>query len=387
MNPGGPPGADRTGTDPIGTGPSAVGPVKGATGRSGSAPADLVVIGAGQSGLAAAAAATARGLRTVVVDRAPTAGGAWRQYWDSLVLFSPARFAALPGHPLDGDPERYPRRDEIVAYLDGVAAGLDAELRTDWPVDRVRRSGGGGFVVDGPRGELPARRIINATGRYGRPRRPVIPGLDDFTGTVRHTAHYRVPQDVPGPRVVVIGAANSAVQIGAELSGHGRRVTLASRRPVRWVRQRPGGRDMHWWLDRSGISRLPVGALLAGRTTPVLDDGRWRAAFASDRLDRRPLPLRIGVGAAGDEVLWADGSRERVDVILLATGYEPDVDHLAGTGALDADGHPRHRRGVSTTVPGLGYVGLELQRTIASATLRGVARDAESVVRRLLRQR
>ncbi|WP_205850097.1 flavin-containing monooxygenase [Nakamurella flava] len=351
-----------------------------------SAVADLVVIGGGQSGLAAALAATAHGIRPIVLERSTALGGAWRHYWDSLTLFSPARYAGLADRPMTGDPDRYPHRDEIVAYLDGVAAGLTADVRTDWPVDWVRRAGSGrGFVVGGAAGEIRAHRIVSATGRYGRPRHPERTGLDGFTGRVVHTADYRGPADLRGARVVIIGAANSAVQIGAELSRDAR-VTLASRRPIRWARQRPLGRDMHWWLDRTGLDRAPIGPLLAGRTTPVLDDGRWRAAFRPDRLDRRPLPLRVGTGARGDRVLWQDGSTERVDVIVLATGYHPDVGYLADTGALTADGQPQQRHGVSTTVPGLGYVGLELQRTVASATLRGVSRDADFVIRRLLRQ-
>lgn len=344
--------------------------------------ADLVVVGGGQSGVAAALAAARHGLRPVLLERGEALGGAWRHYWNSLTLFSPARYAGMPGRPLDGDPERYPHRDEIVAYLADVAAGLQADVRTEWPVERVCRSTADGtFHLSGARGELRARRVISATGRFGRPRRPDLPGLATFTGRILHTAEYRGPAGLEDARIVVIGAGNSAVQIGVELSRTSR-VTLASRRPIRWVRQRPLGRDMHWWLDRSGISRIPIGPLLAGRTTPVLDDGRWRSAFVERRLDRRPLPTRVGI--RGDHVLWPDGSTERVDVILLATGYQPDVGYLAETGALTDDGEPRHRRGLSTTVPGLGYVGLELQRTVASATLRGVSRDADYVVRRLL---
>lgn len=344
--------------------------------------ADLVVIGGGQSGIAAASAAAHHGLRPIVLERGDALGGAWRDYWNSLTLFSPARYAGLPGRPLDGDPERYPHRDDIVDYLADVAAELDADVRTGWAVERVRRDGSdGSFRISGPQGELRAHRVISATGRFGCPRRPALPGLAAFTGRVLHTADYRGPADVEAARVVIIGAANSAVQIGVELS-RSHHVTLASRRPIRWIRQRPLGHDLHWWLDRSGVSRVPIGPLLAGRTTPVLDDGRWRSAFSTGRLDRRPLPTRVGI--RGDRVLWEDGTTERVDTILLATGYRPDVGYLADTGALTEDGRPRQRLGLSSTVPGLGYVGLELQRTVASATLRGVSRDADYVVRRLI---
>ena len=86
-----------------------------------------------------------------------------------------------------------------------------------------------------------------------------------------------------------------------------------------------------------------------------------------------------------DTVVWTDGSHEHVDTVLMATGYRPDIDYLTHVGALDATGVPRHRRGLSGTHPGLGYVGLEWQRSLSSASLRGVGRDARFVVAELLR--
>jgi putative flavoprotein involved in K+ transport len=83
----------------------------------------------------------------------------------------------------------------------------------------------------------------------------------------------------------------------------------------------------------------------------------------------------------GTTASWPDGTTDHVDTIILATGYRPDLPYLQELGALDAAGRPHHRNGVSTTVPGLGFVGLEYQRSISSATLRGVGRDARTVLR------
>ena len=116
---------------------------------------------------------------------------------------------------------------------------------------------------------------------------------------------------------------------------------------------------------------------------PVLDDGRYRAALASGNPDARPMFTRLD----GSNVVWADGTRERIDAVIMATGYQPSLGYLAGIGASDPDGRPLHRGGLSTAVPGLADVGLEYQRSIASATVRGVGRDAERVIARLLRQR
>ncbi|WP_431331233.1 flavin-containing monooxygenase [Streptomyces sp. IPPR8] len=350
---------------------------------------DVVVIGGGQSGLATAHALRKQGLAPVILEASGQPAGSWPRYYDSLTLFSPAARSSLPGLPFGGDPDRYPHRDEVVSYLLRYAELLDADIRTGMRVQEVRMSDGA-FVLTLESGErMTARGIVAASGTFGRPHRPALPGLDDFTGTVLHTAEYRSPEPLAGPgvppaggwgRVVVVGAGNSAVQIAAELATH-TRVTLAARHPVRFARQRPLGRDLHWWLQRTGLDTLPVGRFL--RTPPtqlVIDDGRYRAAVAAGAPDLRPVFSAID----GTKATWTDGATEEIDTIVLATGYRPDLGYLRPLGALDCDGRPRHRKGLSTTHPGLAYVGLEWQRSLSSNSLRGVGRDAARVVRRLV---
>ncbi|GLW50585.1 monooxygenase [Streptomyces sp. NBRC 14336] len=341
---------------------------------------DVAVIGGGQSGLAAAHALLREGLRPVVLEASDTPAGSWPRYYDSLTLFSPARYSSLPGMPLPGDPDRYPHRDEVAAYLAAYAARLDADIRTGRRVTAVRRASGGFEVESAGGGVLAARAVVAASGTFGNPHRPALPGLRGFTGTVLHAAEYRRPEPFAGRRVVVVGAGNSAVQIAAELAAAAC-VTLASRAPVRFARQRIGGRDLHFWLKRTGLDVLPLGALVSRPPVqPVIDDGHYRAALAQGAPDRRP----VFTGIDGAKVCWADGTREEADVIVLATGYRPDLPYLAGLdGALDMAGRPRHRGGVSTAVPGLVFTGLEWQRSLSSNSLRGVGRDAARVARRL----
>ncbi|NRQ35499.1 NAD(P)/FAD-dependent oxidoreductase [Nonomuraea sp. NN258] len=344
----------------------------------------VLIVGAGQSGLAAAHAALEQGLRPVLREASGRAAGSWPRYYDSLALFSPARYSGLPGLPFDGDPERYPRRDEVAAYLERYAAvltGRGAELRTGARVERVRPAGGSGFVArlaDGEELTVPA--LIAATGSFGRPHLPALPGLDTFTGPVLHAAGYRSPASLPGEHVLVVGTGNSAVQIAYELAAE-RRVTLAGRTPIRFVEQRPLGRDLHFWFRVTGFDRLPLARADAPPASPVLDDGRYRRALRAGRYTRRAMFTRLD----GDHAIWPDGRRERVDAVLLATGYRPDLPYLAGLGALTPGGHPRQRRGLSRTHAGLGYLGLEWQRTPASNSLRGVGADARHVVAALAR--
>lgn len=163
--------------------------------------------------------------------------------------------------------------------------------------------------------------------------------------------------------MVVVGSGNSAVQIAAEIAGVAR-VTLASRSPVKFARQCIAGRDLHFWLKRTGLDRTPLGWLV--RTPPtqlVIDDGRYRAALARGGPDRREM----FTGCEGAKVIWPDGSREEVDTVLLATGYRPDLPYLAPLeGALNATGRPLHRDGASRAHAGLAFVGLEWQRSPSS---------------------
>ncbi|TYB60168.1 NAD(P)/FAD-dependent oxidoreductase [Nonomuraea sp. PA05] len=343
----------------------------------------ILIAGAGQSGLAAAHAALEQGLRPILLEASDRAAGSWPRYYDSLALFSPARYSNLPGMAFGGDPERYPRRDEVVAYLERYATALverGAELRTGARVEVVE-IGGNGFAVrlgDGETFTAPA--LIAASGSFGRPHRPALPGLDAFAGPVLHVADYRSPVALPGEHVVVVGAGNSAVQVAHELAAE-RRVTLASRAPLRFVEQRPLGRDLHFWFRVTGFDRLPLARAQNPPPSPVLDDGRYRRALREGRYRRRAMFTRLD----GDHVIWPDDGRERADVVLLATGYRPDLPYLTGLDALDADGLPRQRHGLSLTHPGLGYLGLEWQRTPSSNTLRGVGADARHVVAALAR--
>ncbi|MGV9309858.1 FAD-dependent oxidoreductase [Nonomuraea sp. NPDC003727] len=139
----------------------------------------VVVIGAGQSGLAAARAILEAGLRPLVLEVGPRPAGAWPDYYDSLTLFSPARFSAMPGLDFDGDPDRYPHRDEVVDYLARYAAGLDAEIRTGTRVEAVEQSQDGRFVVRTADGqELEAAGVVAASGSFSRPILPALPGAE-----------------------------------------------------------------------------------------------------------------------------------------------------------------------------------------------------------------
>lgn len=339
---------------------------------------DVVVIGAGQSGLAAARTLQAHGISPVVLEAGAEPAGSWPRYYDSLALFSPARYSAMPGLGFPGDPDHYPHRDEVAAYLRRYAASLGADIRTRSPVTAVQAGDRAGFAVRTAAGQsFHAAGVVAATGSFGNPCVPALPGQDRFAGRLLHVAGYRSPHQHAGERVVVVGAGNSAVQVGYELAQVAT-VTLATRRPVTFHPQRRGGQDLHHWLVSSGFDLLPpqwLSHYLGDRW--VVDTGKYRHALESGQLNRRPMFTGFGP----DDVVWPDGTREQVDTVIFATGYCPDLGYLSPlAGALDTDGMPLHSGGISATHPGLVYLGLEFQRSFSSNTLRGVHRDAEHVI-------
>ena len=338
---------------------------------------DVVVIGAGQSGLAAARTLQAHGISPVVLEAGPEPTGSWPYYYDSLTLFSPARYSSLPGLDFPGDPDHYPHRDEVVAYLRRYAAGLGADIRTGTPVTAVEAQDQGGFLVRTALGQsFQAAGVVAATGSFGHPYLLALPGQDRFTGRLLHVAGYRSPLEHASERVIVVGGGNSAVQVGYELAQVAT-VTLATRHPLTFHPQCRDGRDLHDWLVTSGFDLLPPEWLdhyLGDRW--VVDTGKYRHALETGQLDRRPMFTAFGA----DGVIWPDGTPERVDTVVFATGYRPHLDYLSPLGGLDTEGMPLHSAGISATHPGLVYLGLEFQRSFSSNTLRGVHRDADHVI-------
>ncbi|MFC9289375.1 NAD(P)-binding domain-containing protein [Streptomyces sp. NPDC057052] len=256
---------------------------------------------------------------------------------------------------------------------------MEADIRTHQRATSVRRAGPESEVtLDGGR-HLAARAVAAASGAFERPYRSALPSLEEFAGQVLHAADHRSPAPFAGGRVVVVGAGNSAVQIAAELAATAR-VTLATRGPVKFAAQRILGRDLRFRTALTGLDTAPLGRFLPHPPAqPVLDGGRYRAAPAAGQPDRRAM----FTGTDGTKLIWPDGEREEVDAIVLATGYRPDLPYLAPLdGALDAEGNPRHREGLTTDAPGLAFVGLDWQHRPSSNSLRGVCRDAERITRR-----
>lgn len=343
---------------------------------------DVIVIGGGQAGLATGYHLQREGLRFVILEAGAEPTGSWPRYYDSLKLFSPARYSSMPGMPFPGDPERYPARDEVVAYLRAYAMRFNLPIVTNARVEAVEKQGTTFTVTTSDGIERSARSVIAASGAFNRPFVPTIEGQDTYTGQILHSSVYRHPRPFMGKRIAVVGAGNSAVQIATELARFAD-VTLTSRDPVKFMRQRFLGRDAHFWLRITGIDTfnkqfsgwnpLPKGG------NAVLDTGIYQAALKSGKPAYRPLFRRFTVTG----VVWNDGTEVSFDAVIFATGFKPNFPYLQNLGVLDEYGNAQHKGGISTAMSGLYYVGISGQRSIASATIRGVGDDASYVIRDL----
>lgn len=339
---------------------------------------DVLVVGAGQAGLALGHGLRGSGLRVQLLEAAPRVGESWRRRWDSLRLFTAAEYSSLPGLPFPAPAGSHPGRDDVAEYLETYAATFDLPVRTSTPVTRLTRDDGV-FTAQTPAGPVRARRVVVAVGPHSGPRVPALAaGLGEEVSQL-HSSAYRRPDDVPPGPVLVVGAGNSGLQIAAELAAAGREVTVAVGSRPRPVPQRPLGRELFWWLDRSGVLRLPTSSRLAHRV-----HGRELAVGTSWRR-LRDLGIRLrgrAVTASGTSVHLADGTSVEAAAVLWATGYRPDFSWIDVPGAL-AGGRPVHRRGVSA-VPGLAFLGLPWQRTRGSALLGFVGADAAWLARVLV---
>ena len=335
---------------------------------------DVVVIGAGQAGLATGYYLRHTNLRYVILDAEPAPGAAWRHAWDSLRLFSPAQWSSLPGWLMAGS-AAYPGRDEVVAYLAAYEARYQLPVQRPVWVQAVRREADG-LLVASNRGECHARAVVSATGSWRKPYLPHYPGQELFQGRQIHSAHYRSPDDVAGARVLVVGAGNSAAQILVEVAPIAE-ATWVTLEPPRFLPDAIDGR----YLFEQATARYR--AMQEGRPLPP-------AASLGDIVIVPPVKAARDQGIlrsmrrftrfTATGVVWPDGRETTVDAVIWCAGFRPALDHLVPLGITEDDGQVAVKWTRSVREPRLWLVGYGEWTGFASATLIGVGRTARSTV-------
>jgi putative flavoprotein involved in K+ transport len=338
---------------------------------------DVVVIGGGQAGLAIGYFLAQQGRDFTILEAAEEPAAAWRERWDSLKLFTPARYDALPGLPFPGDPDRYPTRYEVASYLADYARHFDLPVELNSRVNAVRRVDDA-YVVELDDRAYAAEQVVIATGPF---QVPFVPSIAEQLGegvVQMHSTAYRSPQSLPEGRVLVVGGGNTGFQIAEELSAS-REVHLSIGSRQTPLPQRILGRDLFWYLEGTGLIRKTtesrIGRRLSGRDTLIGSTPR--------RLRRRHGVELHGraMAASGSGVRFDDDTQLDVASVVWATGFRSDHSWI-DVPVFDQAGLLEHQRGV-TASPGLYFVGLSWQHTRGSALLGWVKDDAEYIAQEI----
>ena len=337
---------------------------------------EVAVIGAGQAGLAMGYFLAKEGRNFTILEAADSIGAAWRTRWDSLVLFTPRRYDSLPGLQFPGDLDGYPERDEVVKYLEEYSSTFELPVQLGSAVQTLTHAAGG-FMLDLGTRTIEAQQVVVATGPFHIPRVPAF--ASDLAPDVfqAHSTGYQRPSGVPEGTVAVVGGGNTGFQIAKELSTtHRVHLAIGSRQTP--LPQRLLGRDLFWWLTKTGLIHKTVESRIGRRARD-----RDTLIGSSTRDAKRhgvTVESRV-VGTSARTVTFADGSKLDVDAVIWATGYRSEYRWI-NLPVFDDDGRVLHRRGV-TDYPGLYFLGLTWQHTRGSALLGWVKDDAEFISERI----
>jgi putative flavoprotein involved in K+ transport len=341
---------------------------------------ETVIVGGGQAGLATGHHLARRGRPFVILDAGERVGDPWRGRWDSLRVFTPARYSGLPGWAFPAAPWHYPTKDEVADYLEAYAARFELPVRAGVRVDRLTRHGDRYLLAAGDR-RFEADNVVVATGAYDRPRVPDFapdlgPGILQL-----HSSRYRRPAQLREGPVLVVGAANSGAEIALEVSAT--HPTWVSGPHPGSEPARAGGRvdrlttPLLWFaLSRVLSVDNPVGRRLRprllGAAAPL---ARVRPRdLAAAGIERVPRTVGVRDGLP----LLEDGRALEVANVLWCTGFRPDFSWI-DLPVFAPGGEPRHDRGVVATQPGLYFVGLFFLTRVTSALIGGVGHDAGHV--------
>jgi putative flavoprotein involved in K+ transport len=337
---------------------------------------DVVVIGGGQAGLAVGYFLAQQGRGFTILEAASQPAAAWRERWDSLKLFTPVRYDSLPGRAFPGDPDSYPGRDQVIAYLEDYAGHFGLPVEMDSRVLAVRGADGG-FEVELADRRFTGDQVVVATGPFQVPFTPPIASGLAAEERQLHSTAYRRPSQLPDGPVIVVGGGNTGYQIAEELSAS-YEVHLAIGARQAPLPQRILGRDLFRYLEGLGLMAKTVDSRLAQR----LKDRETLIGSSPRAVRKRGIRLRPRVtGATESTLTFADGSQQTASTVIWATGFR--LDHsIVQLPVFDADGRVEHRRGV-TAVPGLYFLGLPWQHTRGSALLGWVKNDSAYIADRI----
>jgi putative flavoprotein involved in K+ transport len=349
---------------------------------------DTIVIGAGQAGLSAGYHLARRGLPFAILDADARIGDHWRDRWDSLRLYSPARYDSLPGMRFPVPGYHWPTGREMGDYLEAYARRFDLPVQSGTHVDRVEPVDGGFVVSTADGGRIGAHQVVVATGPFRQPAVPAFAGELDASILQMHSHEYRNPAQLSTGPVLVVGLSHSGADIAFEAANAGHRTILSGKShgqlPIQVTdrkRAMLGWPVVEFLFGHVFTMRTPMGR----RMRPEIRKGGGpliRVRLGD--LDRAGVERHEAktVGVRDGRPMLADGTVLDVANVIWATGYRPDYGFIAAPVVGD-DGWPVEERGVSSTVPGLYFLGVPFQYAFSSMLVAGAGRDAKYVVDRI----
>jgi putative flavoprotein involved in K+ transport len=354
---------------------------------------ETVVVGGGQAGLSVGYHLARRGHRFVIVDANDRIGDAWRKRWDSLRLFTPARFNALDGMPFPGPAQAFSTKDEVADYLETYADRFGLPVLTGVRVQRLSRNGTR-FLVDAGDRRLEADNVVVAMGSHQIPRWPAFAASLDPDIVQLHSGAYRSAAQLRDGRVLVVGVGNSGAEIALDVAAS-HRTWLAGTESGRVPFRPESALARHIFLPlmfrvighRVLTVRTPVGRRmrpkLLSHAAPVVRVKPADLATANVERVGRVIGTRDGLPVLEDDRVLA------VENVIWCTGFGPDFSWI-DLPVFGPDRDPRepvHVRGIVTDQPGLYFVGLYFLYAMSSGFLPGVSRDAEHVVKHIASRR
>jgi putative flavoprotein involved in K+ transport len=342
---------------------------------------DTLVIGGGQAGLSVGYHLQRRGVRFLIVDAAERVGDAWRQRWDSLRLFTPARFSGLDGMRFPADAGYFPDKNEMADYLEAYRARFDLPVRSGQRVRRLTREHGR-FVALTDEVRYEAEDVVIAMSDYQRPRTPQF-ASELHAGIAQvHAADYRNPGQLRDGPVLVVGAGNSGADIAMELAGD-HRIWMSG----------PDVGHIPFRIERAFAQRFLVPLVLRVMfhrvltvATPIGRKMRPKKLHKGVSLVRvKPSDLaRAGVervprtvGTEGGLPVLADGRVLETANVVWCSGFHAGFDWIDLP--VHGEKEPLHESGVVATQPGLFFVGLGFLHAVSSSMIHGVGRDASRI--------
>lgn len=345
----------------------------------------VIIIGAGQAGLAAGYYLKNAGVPFRILDGNRRVGDSWRMRYDSLSLFTPRQFSALPGLDLPGNRELYAGRDEFADYLEtfGARFRLPVELgRRVTRLSKVRDEGFEAELDDGTR--IDASKVIIATGAFQRALVPELAARFGHDVLQLTTETYRNPRQLPDGPVLVVGDGASGRDVAIEVR-RVQPVILATGKPRKLFPERLLGKSVWWWLNLLGVLRAAADSRIGGKLTQ--SDAFPDRDRSLESMAKRGIRIAVRLAeASGTEAWFADGTSANIRTVIWTVGYRDDSSWLDIDGSANSDGTFLHDAGISP-VKGIYFVGRPWQRNRASALIMGAGPDAEIIVQRLLSDR